>query len=150
MITNYRYFSRKKTFVAFALLISICFISLTLSCLSGVSEVKGVDTGRAYNLQEIDTRPKAVHMVQPIYPFEAKAQEIEGKVVVNLVVTKEGTARDVSVFESSPEGVFDQAAIEAAKQWIFDPGKIGGEPVETRIRVPFVFKTAPPAPDPSN
>ena len=145
MITNYRNFSRKKTVVAFAFLISICFISLTLSCVSGVSGVKSVDTERAYNLQEIDTPPKPILTVPAIYPFEAKVQRLEGRVVVNLRVTKEGDATEASIFESSPEGVFDQAAIEAAKQWKFDPGKIGGEAVDTRVRVPFVFEL-PPAP----
>jgi protein TonB len=143
MITDYRRFSRKKTIVAFALLISICFISLTLSCVSGVSGVKGVDAERAYNIQELDTPPKPIHRVQAKYPFEAKTQRIEGRVVVNFLVTKEGTVKEASVFQSSPEGVFDQAALEAVKQWKFDPGKIGGEPVETRVRTPFVFKLSP-------
>jgi TonB family protein len=149
MITDYKSFSRKKTVVAFALLICFCFISLTLSCVSGVSGEKTVDTKRVYNLQEPDTPPSPIRRVDAIYPFEAKTQKIEGRVVVDFVVTEEGTVRDVSVVKSSPEAVFDQAAIKAIKQWKFDPGKIGGKPVETRVRTPFVFEYSqvPTVPD---
>ena len=41
--------------------------------------------------------------------------KITGIVVVKMVVTKEGTAADPVVVKSSPEGVFDAAAIEAVK-----------------------------------
>lgn len=145
MITNYRNFSRKKTVVAFALLISVSFISLTLSCLSGVSGVKGVDTGRTYTLEEIDTPPRSKSMMIPKYPYEAFKQKIEGIVVVGLVVTKKGTARDVSIVKSVADGVFDQAAIEAVKQEKFYPGTKDGEPVDTRAVRKVVFEL-PPSP----
>jgi len=151
MITDYRNFSPKMTVVAITLLISICFISLTISCVSGVSGVKRGDTVKEYTLEEIDTPPKAIHMIQPIYPFEAKVQRIEGRVVVNLIVTKEGTVRDASVFQSSPEDIFDQAALDSVKQWKFDPGRIkGGEAVDTRVRVPIIFELHPDPTVPSN
>jgi TonB family protein len=55
-------------------------------------------------------------------------------------VTKEGTVRDAVILKSSPAGVFDQAAIEAVHQYIFDPGTKGGEAVTYRI---FNFDSQP-------
>lgn len=150
MITNYRNFSRKKTVVAFALLISICFISLILSCVSGVSGVKRVDTVKEYTLEEIDTPPRVIRTVIPKYPYEAKIQKIEGSVLVGLIVTKEGTARDVSVFESSHDGIFDQAALESVKQSKYNPGTKDGEPVDTKVVRRVVFKLPPDPTVPSN
>ena len=150
MITDYKSFSRKKTVVAFALLVSICFISLSLSCVSGVSGVKRVDTVKEYTLEEIDTPPRVIHTEIPKYPYEAKIQKIEGSVLVGLIVTKEGIARDVSVFESSHDGIFDQAALESVKQSKYNPGTKDGEPVDTKVVRRVVFKLPPDPTVPSN
>ena len=56
---------------------------------------------------EILMRPKSMMNMQ--------MSKITGIVVVKMVVTKEGTAADPVVVKSSPEGVFDAAAIEAVK-----------------------------------
>ena len=150
MITDFRHYSRKKTVVAFVLLVSICFISLTISCVSGVSGVKRVDTLKEYTLEEIDTPPRVIHTVIPKYPYEAKIQKIEGSVLVGLIVTKEGIARDVSVFESSHDGIFDQAALESVKQSKYNPGTKDGEPVDTKVVRRVVFKLPPDPTVPSN
>lgn len=141
MITNYKSFSRKKTVVAFALLISIGFISFTLSCVSGVKQVQ--TEKRVYVLNEVDTSPSVRHAVPPTYPFEAAQKGIEGKVTVQFVVTKEGTVREPIIFESSPVDVFDQAAIEAIEQYIFNPGTRGGEAVDVIVRLPIAFQLTP-------
>ena len=144
MITDYRNISRKRTVAAFALLFSICFISLTLSCLSGVSGVKEADKERVYTLEELDTPPRVKSMFIPKYPYEAKKQRIEGIVVIGLIVTKEGTARDLSVVKSPAEGIFDQAALESVRQSVYYPGKKGGEPVDTRVARKVVFELPTP------
>jgi TonB family protein len=138
MISNHKSFSRKKTVVAFAFLISIGFISFTLSC---VSELKQVPTEkRVYTLNDVDTFPSVIHSVPPTYPFEAAQKGTEGKVTVQFVVTKEGTVRDPIIFESSPVDVFDQAAIEAVTRYTFKPGTKGGETVDAIVRLPLVFQ----------
>ena len=141
MITSYKRFSRKKTVVAFALLISICFISFTLSCLSGVKQAQ-TEKG-AYRLDELGTKPSVIHAVPPKYPYEAAQKGIKGKVLVQFVLTKEGIAKEPIVVESSPEGVFDEAALEAVKQYKFNPGTIGGEAVDCIVKMPIVFELTP-------
>ena len=141
MITYYKRFSRKMTYAAFALLISIGFISYTLSGCAGVKQAqteKGV-----YVLDELGTKPNVLHAVMPRYPFEAAQQGIKGKVLVQFVVTKEGIAKEPIVVESSPEGIFDEAALEAVKKYEFNPGTIGGEAVDCIVKMPIVFELAP-------
>jgi TonB family protein len=141
MITYYKILSRKMTFVAFLLLISIGFISFTLSCLSGVKQAQ-TEKG-AYTLDELSTKPSYIHVVPPNYPSAAAQESIEGKVMVKFVVTKEGAVREPIIVESSPEGVFDEAAIEAVKQYKFNPGTINGKAVDCIVIQPVNFKLAP-------
>ena len=82
----------------------------------------------------------------PMYPLEAKEQGTEGRVVLKMVVTKEGTALDPVVFNSSHEGLFDASAIEAVKQYKFTPGTIKGKPVDCIVRIPVVYALQPQQP----
>jgi TonB family protein len=162
MIANFKRFSRKTTAAAFAFLIAVCFISLSLSCASKVkqvqtdkSKVKRVQTEpkpgpqSAYMLTDLDEPPRVLRRVLPMYPFEAAEQKIEGKVVVRMVVTKEGIAVEPEVFKYDPEeiaGIFDESAIEAVKKYAFKPGMKGGKAVDCIVRMPIVFKMPPKEP----
>ena len=77
--------------------------------------------------------------VNPIYPQEAKAQHIEGVVVVNAVIGKTGEITEATVV-SGPEEL-QKAALDAVKQWTYRPYVKNGEPleVETTIRLKFTF-----------
>ncbi|MFC1840089.1 TonB family protein [Thermodesulfobacteriota bacterium] len=150
MIANFKRFSRKATAVASALLITICFVSLTLSCMSGVKKAQTdaePESDSVYMLTDIDVPPRILQPVMPKYPFEAAQNRITGKVVVKMVVTKEGVAAEPVVFSSSPEGVFDESAIEAVKQYSFMPAKLNGNAVDCIVRLPVVFELAPPKPE---
>lgn len=142
MITYYKRFSRKMTLAAFALLISTGFI---LFALSGFAEVKqgqtgeGADIGKAHQLNELDTPPAAIYEASPLYPFVARRENIEGKVWVRFVVTKEGTVRDASIYKSTPAGVFDESALKTIMQWRFEPGIKDGEAVDSLVIQAIAF-----------
>lgn len=68
--------------------------------------------------------------VAPIYPRRALSRGIEGYVIVEFTVTKQGSVKNIKVVEAQPEGVFNQAAIEAAKKFKYKPRVIDGEPSE--------------------
>ncbi len=63
----------------------------------------------------------------PVYPAAAKAQGVEGYVEVEYDVTTEGTVEDAEVVEAEPDGVFEEAALEAIRQWRYKPMVIKGE-----------------------
>lgn len=65
--------------------------------------------------------PGVIKRVEPIYPPIARTARIEGTVVVDAIILKDGTVSDVTVLSSSNR-VFDQACIDAVRQWRFTPG----------------------------
>jgi TonB family protein len=77
----------------------------------------------------------------PAYPKDALAQNVSGKVVLEIDVDAKGNPVAVTVVESEPAGVFDQASIEAARKWKFQPAVENGQPVAGRIRVPVRFES---------
>jgi bla regulator protein BlaR1 len=81
------------------------------------------------------------HMPPPAYPVNALAQHVGGKVELEIGIDAEGNPADVVVVHAEPVGVFDQAAIDAAKKWKFQPKMEHGRAVANRIRVPIDFRS---------
>jgi protein TonB len=84
--------------------------------------------------------PVLVTKVNPQYTQQARDAHIEGTVLLDVVVQKDGTVGDVGV-ERSLDSVYglDQQAVDAAKQWQFKPGTKDGEPVAVRVHVEINF-----------
>ena len=64
----------------------------------------------------------------------------EGKVMLRVFVTPEGTAGEVRVLTSSGSPMFDDAAMAAVRQWRFVPARQGDNAVSAWVQVPIVFK----------
>jgi TonB family protein len=75
--------------------------------------------------------------VPPIYPPSARANRIEGFVVVRLRIDKDGRVAKVDVLNGDP--LLAQAAVDAARQWRYKPGTLGGQPVESEVIVNIGF-----------
>ena len=73
----------------------------------------------------------------PVYPPEAKAKGIEGAVVIQARITKDGTLKDLKVI-SGPE-ILVSSALEAVSKWRYKPYLLKGKPVEidTQITVNY-------------
>ncbi|MGM0577446.1 MAG: energy transducer TonB [Myxococcota bacterium] len=80
-----------------------------------------------------DVPPKAVQRVAPSYPARARAKGVTGYVKLQLLVDERGRVDRVRVLEATPKGVFEQAAVQAVRQWRFQPGVYGGEPRAGRV-----------------
>ena len=75
--------------------------------------------------------PLFVSGADMVYPPGAKAEGIEGYVVVRYDVTAQGIVVNAEVVEAEPEGVFEEAALASIVHWQFRAGTVGGKPVET-------------------
>jgi protein TonB len=95
---------------------------------------------KRYSLSEVDSQPRLASRVNPTYPFRAKRRGVEGKVVVRFLVDKLGRVSQSSVVQAEPEGVFEQSALKAVRQWRFEPGTKDGRPVATWVQVPIRFE----------
>lgn len=88
-----------------------------------------------------DTAPEAVNQVEPKYPELALRAGLEGLVWTNVWISETGDVVEAKVIKSEAE-IFNQAALDAAKQWKFKPATANGKPVATWVAIPFKFKLA--------
>jgi TonB family protein len=84
-------------------------------------------------------KPQLVQFVEPEYHEVARNAQIEGTVVVNVLVGKGGEVLQTEVSESV-HLLLDDAAVQAARQCQYVPALEDGQPVEAWLAVPFEFK----------
>jgi TonB family protein len=84
--------------------------------------------------------PKLLKEVRPQYTAQAMRAKIQGKVLLQCVVTPEGTAANITVLRSlDPTFGLDQEAIKALRQWQFTPGTRLGQPVPVQVTIEIEF-----------
>ena len=85
--------------------------------------------------------PEVVKEVKPEYTRAAMQAQIQGSVWLECVVTENGDVGDIKVTKSlDSELGLDQAALDAASQWKFKPGRKDGKPVAVRITIEVTFR----------
>jgi protein TonB len=75
--------------------------------------------------------------VDPVYPDFARRARIQGPVVLMMTVDERGQPVQVQVLEGHP--VFHEAALQAARQWRFEPARVDGRPVSAAFRLTLKF-----------
>jgi protein TonB len=83
--------------------------------------------------------PRATYSPDPEYSEEARKAKFQGTCVLWLVVGPDGRPRDIKVARTLGLGL-DEKAIEAVKQWKFDPAMKDGKPVAVQINVEVSFR----------
>ena len=80
-----------------------------------------------------------IKKVQPTYPPLARQARIQGKVLLQAEISKDGTIENLRLLSGHP--MLAPAAIEAVKQWRYKPYMLNGEPVavETQVEVNFTL-----------
>lgn len=82
------------------------------------------------NLESGDGEYLPIVKVAPVYPRRALQRGIEGFVIVEFTVSTIGAVKNPIVIEAQPQGIFDQAAMDAAKKFKYKPRVVNGEPTE--------------------
>lgn len=80
---------------------------------------------------------KLVRQPKPIYPPLAKQARISGVVHLAAVISKDGTIQDLKVISGHP--LLIPSALEAVKQWVYQPTLLNGEPVEVSTQIDVNF-----------
>jgi TonB family protein len=85
------------------------------------------------------------HKVDPQYPADALAAQVQGTVTLRLSIDTTGHVTDAEV-TSGPE-LLQQAAVNAARQWVYQPFAIGGKPLAAaaQVKVTFTLPATPAA-----
>ena len=77
---------------------------------------------------------------KPKYPRVARKRGYEGEVKLKVFVLADGKVGKIEVLRPSGHKVLDDEAIETVKDWIFVPGKQGGEEISSWVTVPITFQ----------
>jgi len=108
--------------------------------------------------------PKLVHKVNPVYPADAKTEGVQGIFLVNVIIGKDGAIKEARVAASAPtserlseikaakgkakwtpadaqgDARLAQAALDAVKQWRYEPILMNGKPADFEATVTINFK----------
>ncbi|HTZ78415.1 MAG TPA: energy transducer TonB [Stellaceae bacterium] len=79
---------------------------------------------------------------KPLYPAAARRLGIQGKVILQVEVSPEGTPAKVTVLTSSGHAALDEAAVTAVGKWRFVPASRGGTAVAATAEIPIEFRLA--------
>ena len=82
--------------------------------------------------------PKLVKQVDPVYPAVARKAKVEGAVIAEATTDTYGRVASIKILRSIP--LLDQAAIDALKQWVYEPVIIDGKPQPFTFTVTVQFK----------
>jgi TonB family protein len=85
------------------------------------------------------SRPKVIRRVPPVYPAGLKEKGIGGTVMLDAVIGADGTPKNLRVVNDNVDSQLAAAAIEAVKQWRYEPAIVNGLASEARISIPLTF-----------
>jgi protein TonB len=95
-----------------------------------------------YAARFLDEYPRPLSSVEPRYPVQAARDAVTGKVTLLLLIDENGTLNEISVVESSPATIFDEAALTAFRDVRFAPARKGGRAVRSRVLITVGFEAA--------
>lgn len=97
----------------------------------------GASSGRAVH-DFTGSAPAILRRVDPVYPGLALRSRVQGTVVLMMVVDDQGVPMQVRVLEGHP--ALQEAALQAARQWRFEPARFDGQPVAASFRLTLNFR----------
>lgn len=84
---------------------------------------------------------KRTHTVPPAWP--ASAGKVEGWVMLHFTLLPDGTVTDIEVKEAHPAGVFETSAVEALRQWKYEPVERDGKKIAQRAEIRMKYALPP-------
>jgi len=80
---------------------------------------------------------RLINRVQPIYPPLARQTRISGTVRLHAIISKDGSIQSLEVVSGHP--LLQQAALDAVRQWRYQPTLLNGDPVEVDTTIDVIF-----------
>lgn len=112
------------------------FIDLSTALTSGMQAFSSGDEGGGFVVSQ--DKPKIIQWIKPDYPEMARLSQLQGTVIVKVLVGPDGNVMDVQVVKSV-NSALDRAAVEAARRTKWVPGKQRNIPVKAWMALPYSF-----------
>lgn len=111
--------------------------------ISATSSLKSVPklvapTPQRVRISQGVTQGLLVHRVEPVYPQIARTARIQGTVVLNAIIARNGEIQNLAVVSGHP--MLAPAAMDAVKQWRYRPYLLNNEPVEVETTITVTFQ----------
>jgi protein TonB len=100
-------------------------------------EQRGLPFSRIRLTTEAHQDAHLIASASPAYPPEAKAKGIEGKVVLDAVIGKDGIIQRLSV--RSGDALLAESALQTVRHWVYRPTTVNGVPVEVETQIEVNF-----------
>lgn len=92
-----------------------------------------------YTSREVDVRAEPLNDVDLVYPQLAYQNRIKGKITLRILINERGGIDQVSVLESEPRGVFEEATLDASRSLQFSPALRFGHRVKSQKIIEVAF-----------
>ena len=114
-------------------------ISSNLSQAIPVSLPKGAG---ALSLGDVDEPPVPIYTPPPMYPEKARRRRLQAKLLLQMVIKKDGTVANVKVKSGEHGEVFSRVALRTVTKWKFQPARLKGKAVNVLVTLPLEFSWA--------
>jgi periplasmic protein TonB len=82
---------------------------------------------------------RRIFALPPHYTEKARKARLQGIVILESIIDREGCVQDIHVLKGMPMGL-DRAALEAARNWVFEPATVEGKPVKVYYTLTVNFQ----------
>jgi TonB family protein len=127
-----------------SLIVAACGVIALVTCVSAVALQTEApappaqkDAENKVNVSPNEIVKNLLTKVAPVYPPEAKAAGVQGTVVLEATISKEGRIENLKVI-SGPE-MLQKASLDAVKNWVYKPYLLNGSPVEVMTKINIIF-----------
>lgn len=93
--------------------------------------------GQLIEETDLEAMSALARLVIPVYPKEATEVHLQGMAVISVTIGKNGDVVDVKQVSAHP--LIARAAVDAVRQWHFEPYKFNGEPIDVSAKVAVLF-----------
>jgi len=86
------------------------------------------------------TKPQPISPIRAAYPPLARKAGVEGTVVVEASINRDGYVDNAKIHEGIPYYGFNEVAVKAVSSARFKPAKVGSKSVDAKVKIPVTFK----------
>ena len=115
-------------------------LRLSVNALPGPNDKNSAKSGDSLNVPASEMAGNVLTKVPPKYPEEAKKERIQGTVLLNAVIGKDGAVEELTVSSGPKE--LQQSALDAVRQWTYKAYLLNGNPTEVKTTISVIYTLA--------
>ena len=103
---------------------------------------KDITIAELNELFQPEELPELITYVAPVYPEKAHDEEVQTDIILDLEILEDGTVGDVSIISAYKDNTygFEKAAVDAVRQWTFEPITVDEKAVKARFLYPIQYR----------